>query len=323
MNELIKLALDLSKGQVNGNFSKADANDVLRSAFLEKIGTDEITYDVYRQNKYVIFQIIQETISPIINDRLEETMGRFAEVRNVAWGDAIVFDVENPALFDVSVIADGTANLRKQRVTNGKMTVDLATYGVAIYDEFYRFLSKRIDWAKLVEKVAKSYEKKIAESVNAAIYGSYNSIDALFKYSGTFSETELLRVLQAVEALYGSAIVVGTKAALAPIQPAYAGNDTKDGYNALGYVGTFRGYDTVALTQSFKPNSNEFNLSNTDLLILPNTSDKIVKIVTEGTAIVEDVQNIQGDLSIEHYLIQKAGVGLSLTNKFGIVRFTV
>lgn len=323
MNELIKLALDLSKGQVNGNFSKADANNVLRSAFLEKIGTDEISYDVYRQNKYVIFQIIQETISPIINDRLEETMGRFAEVRNVAWGDTIVFDVENPALFDVSVVADGTANLRKQRVANGKMTVDLTTYGVAIYDEFYRFLANRIDWGKLVDKVAKSYEKKIAESVNAAIYGSYNSLDALFKYSGTFAEAELLRVLQAVEALYGSAIVVGTKAALAPIQPAYAGNQTKDEYNALGYVGTFRGYDTVALTQSFKPNSNDFNLSNTDLLILPNTSDKIVKIVTEGTAIVEDVQNIQGDLSIEHYLIQKAGVGLSLTNKFGIVRFTV
>jgi hypothetical protein len=322
MNELTKLALDLSKGQVSGNFSKSQADGVLRAAFLEKIGTDKIDYNTYRQNKYVIFQILQETISPIINDRLEEVMGRFAEVRNIGWGDSLVFDVENHELFDVAVVADGTGNLRKQRIDNGKMAVDVKTYGVAIYDEFYRFLAGRIDWGQLVDKVAKSYERKIAESVNAAIYGSYNSIDAAFKYSGTFSEDELLRVLQAVEALYGSAMVVGTKAALAKIKPAYAGEATKDGYNALGYVGVFHGYDTVALTQSFKPNSTEFNLSNTDLLILPSTSDKIVKIVTEGTAIVEDVQNTQGDLSIEHYFIQKAGVGISLTNKFGIVRFS-
>lgn len=322
MNELTKLALDLSKGQVSGNFSKSEADGVLRAAFLERVGTDKIDYNTYRQNKYVIFQIIQETISPIINDRLEETMGRFAEVRNIGWGDSLVFDVENPELFEVAVIADGTANLRRQRLDNDKMTVDVSNYGVKIYDEFYRFLAGRIDWGQLVDKVAKSYEKKIAESVNAAIYGSYASIDAAFKYTGTFSEDELLRVLQAVEALYGSAMVVGTKAALAKIKPDYVGEADKARYNAIGHIGVFRGYDTVALTQSFKPNSTEFNLSNTDLLILPSTSDKIVKIVTEGSAIVEDVQNTQGDLSIEHYFIQKAGVGISLTNKFGIVRFS-
>lgn len=322
MNELTKLALDLSKGQVSGNFSKSEADGVLRAAFLEKIGTDKIDYDTYRQNKYVIFQILQETISPIINDRLEEVMGRFAEVRNIGWGDSLVFDIENPELFEVSVIADGTANLRAQRIDNGKMTVDVSTYGIKIYDEFYRFLAGRTDWGTLVAKVAKSYEKRIAESVNATIYGSYNSIDAAFKYSGTYSEAELLRVLQAVEALYGSAMVVGTKAALAKIQPVYVGDATKDQYNAIGHVGIFRGYDTVSLTQSFKPNSTEFNLSNTDLLILPSSSEKLVKIVTEGNAIVEDVQNTQGDLSIEHYFIQKAGVGLAVTNKFGIVRFT-
>ncbi|WP_144509962.1 hypothetical protein [Bacillus sp. FJAT-22090] len=325
MNELTKVAFNLSKelakGQVT-NYSNTDANEMIRGAFLEEIGTDAIDYNTYRQNKYKIFQILQETIAPIINDRLEEVMGRFAEVRNVGWGDSLVFDIENPELFEVSVIADGTGNLMKQRIDNGKMTVDLKTYGIAIYDEFYRFLAGRTDWGTLVAKVAKSYEKRIAESVNSAIYGSYNSIDAAFKYSGTFSEDELLRVLQNVEALYGNAMVVGTKAALAKIKPDYVGDADKARYNALGYIGTFRGYDTVALVQSFKPNTYEFNLSNTDLLILPSSSEKIVKIVTEGTAIIEDVQNMQGDMSIEHYFIQKAGVGLSITEKFGIVRFT-
>lgn len=321
MNELQKLALDLAKGQVT-NYSKSEADNVLRKAFLEEIGTEAIDFNTYRQNKYKIFQILQETISPIINDRLEEVMGQFAEVRNIGWGDSQVFDVENPELFEVSVVADGTANLRAQRIDNGKMTVDTTTYGIKIYDEFYRFLAGRVDWGQLVDKVAKSYERKIAESVNAAIYGSYTSIDAPFKYSGTFSEDELLRVLQNVEALYGSAMVVGTKAALAKIKPDYVGEADKSRYNAIGHIGIFRGYETVALAQSFKPQSTEFNLSNTDLLILPSTSDKIVKIVVEGDAIIFDEQNTQGDMSIEHTFIKKAGVGLSLTNQYGIVRFS-
>ena len=322
MNETTKLALDLSKGQVSGNFSKSEADAVLRAAFLEEIGTDKIDFNTYRENKYKIFRLIQETIAPIINDRLEEVMGRFAEVRNVGFGDTPVFDIENAELFDVAVVADGNANLRRQRLDNGKLNVDVTTYGIKIYDEFYRFLAGRVDWGRMVDKVAQSFERKLAESVNAAIFGSYNNIEAAFKYTGTFSEEELLRVLQAVEAQYGSAMVLGTKAALAKIKPDYVGEQDKARYNAIGHIGVFRGYDTVALTQSFKPNSTEFNLSNTDLLILPSTSDKIVKIVVEGNAIVEDMQNLQGDMSIEHYYIQKAGVGLSLTNKFGIVRFS-
>lgn len=322
MKEFAKLALDLSKGTVQ-NFSKEDSNTVLRKAFLEEIGTDAIDFNTYRENKYRIFAIIQETITPIINDRLEEVMGRFAEVRNVKFGDTTVFDIENPELFEVAVIADGTGNLRKQRIQNGKLNVTMDTFGVAIYDEFYRFLAGRTDWNKLVDKVVKSYEAQIAQAVNNALYGAYDSIDTKFKYSGTYKEDELLSVLQHVEALYGSAMIVGSKAALAPIKPEYVGSSDKERYNALGHIGTFMGYDTVALTQSFKAGTREFALSNTDLLILPATSDKFVKIVTEGEAIVLDHQNTQGDLSIEHTFIQKAGVAVSLTNQYGMVRFTV
>lgn len=321
MKEYSVLALDLTKGQVQ-NFSTQDANTVLRKAFLDEIGTETIDFNTYRENKYKIFRLIQETITPIINDRLEEVMGRFAEVRNVAFGDSIVFDVENPELFEVATIADGTGNLRRQRIDNGRLEVTMGTFGVSIYEEFYRFLSGRINWGQLVDKVVKSYERKIAEAVNEALYGSYSSIDAELKYSGTYDEEELVEILQKVEALYGSAMVVGTKAALAKLQPSYVGDADKAAYNALGYIGTFRGYDTVALVQSFKAQTYEFNLSNSDLLILPSTSEKFIKIVTEGTAIVLDHQNTQGDLSIEHTFIQKAGVAVGLTEKFGIVRFS-
>src|SRR5574344_2051641 len=151
MTSYIQLAKDLAKGSVQ-NYSASDANTVLRKAFLAELGTEEIDFNTYRENKYKIFRIISETISPIINDRLDTVLGRFAEVRNVAFGDSIVFDIENPELFEVAVVADGTGNLRRQRIDNGKLPVAVETFGVKIYDEFYRFLAGRIDWNALVNK---------------------------------------------------------------------------------------------------------------------------------------------------------------------------
>lgn len=321
-----KLAVEMAKGvglgqQMTTDFSANDVDETIRKAFLEEIGTDEISYSVYRENKPVIFRILEETVSPILNDRLVETMGSFAEVRNVGWGDTTVFDVENHELFDVAVVADGTANLRRQRLDNGKMDVTMSNYGVAIYEEFYRFLSGRTNWAQMVDKVAKSYEKKMAESVSATLFGSYDKIDDAFKYTGTFDEDAILEVLQHVEALYGNAMLVGAKAALAKFKPDYVGDRDKEGYNAIGHLANFRGYDMVALTQYMKAGTNELGLSTKDILVLPSTSEKLIKIVHEGDAIIIDKQN-DSDLTFEHTFIKRAGVGLAVANGFGIIRFS-
>lgn len=321
--EINKLALDFSKGQVEGNATPSQVDEVLRKSFLERLGVEEIkNFNTYRQHKYDIFAIISEVLSPIINDRLDTTMGNFAEVRNVGWGDTTEFEIPNPELFEVAVIADGTGNLRRQRIDNGKMTVAMETMGIRIYDEFYRFLAGRINWVQLVDKVAQSYEKHLATLAYKAIYDSYNSLETTFKYTGTFNEDEVLRVLSAVEAVYGAAVLVGTKPALAKLKPEYVGDGSKDGYNALGYLSIFRGYETVSLTNSFNPGSDEFALSNNDLLVLPAADSKIVKIVHEGDVIVHDVQNMQGDQSLEHYFTKKAGVGVAKAQKYGIIRFS-
>lgn len=321
-----KLAVEMAKGvglgqQMTTNYSTNNVDETIRKAFLEEIGTDEITYSIYRENKPVIFRILEETVSPIMNDRLVETMGRFAEVRNIGWGDTTVFDVENPDLFEVAVIADGTTNLRRQRLDNGKMDVTMSNYGVAIYDEFYRFLAGRVNWAQMVDKVAKSYEKKMAEAVSAALFGSYDDIDDAFKYTGTFIEDDILEVLQQVEALYGDAILVGTKAALAKFKPDYVGDRDKEGYNAIGRLAVYRGYDMVELAQYVKAGTNELGLSTKDILVLPSTSDKFVKIVHEGSATIIDKQN-DSDLTFEHTFIKRAGVGLSIAKHFGMLRIS-
>lgn len=317
----VELAKEVGLGKTLTQFSAKDADQMIRGAFLEEIGVEQIDFNTYRENKYKIFRILQETINPIVNERLENSMGSFAEVRNVTWGDTTEFIIENPELFDVAVIADGTANLRRQRLDNGRVHVDMNNYGISIYDEFLRFLAGRVNWASMVDKVAKSFEAHISTSVATAIFGSYDSLDTDLKFSGTYDEEEIINIAQRIEAIYGSAVIVGTKAALNKIKPEYVGGATKDNYNAIGHLGVFNGYETVALAQTVKPGTNEFAISNTDLLILPSTSEKFVKIVHEGDAIILDKQN-DSDLSIEHTFVKKVGVGLGIANRFGIVRFT-
>lgn len=319
MNELQQLAFDLYKGSVK-NFSAKETNEVLRKSFLERIGMETFNSKELRRHKTEIFEILEETITPILNDRLEQQMGEFAEVRNLALGDTIVFDVEDPKLFDVANVARGTHNLRKQRIDNGKLAVEMERLGVAVYEELDRYLSGRIDWTKIVDKVIKSFDREIAVRVQNALFSGHTAVASDFIYSGAYDEDELLRILGNVEAMYGSAQIIGTKSALAKIQPNYVGDADKARHNALGYLGHYRGYQMVELAQTNVAGTLTPNIAN-DLLILPATESKFVKIVTEGEATVEDHSNNMGDGSKEFLFMQNVGVAVTIAKYYGIVRF--
>lgn len=327
MNTMFQLALDLTKGKQNfeyggKSFGKKEANEMLRLEFLEKIGVEKITnYNEYQKHKYDIFQILSETITPIINERLEDSMGAFAEIRTVEYGDTIEFEIENHELFEVSRTAVGTANLIRQRNHNGRMKVSMGNFSAKIYTELYAFLSGNVDWSGMISKVAKSYEREIANAVNEVLFGSFSTLSPEFKYQGSFDEAEMLELLSRIETLYGSAVIVGTKAALNKIRPEYLSDSDKNDLHKLGYIGNFGSYRCVALQNVFQKGTYDFAISNNDLLILPSTDEKPVKILLEGSAIITDHQNTQGDQSIEHTFIQRAGVGMALTDKYGMVKF--
>jgi len=328
-NNYSQLAIDLANNNIQEfsaqGFTPAQTEEILRKEMFEAIGLDMtkgLTRRQYEMYKNQIFQIIEETISPIINDRLESQMGQFADVRNIALGDSQVFNIENPDLFEVAVIAEGTSNLRRQRMSNGKMTVETDKLGIKVYEEFYHFLTGRVNWSFVIDKVVKSYERHVATLVNKALFDAYNSLDPTFTYTGTYDEDQIIRVASAVEAQYGSAVIIGTKQALRPLKPSYAGDGVKDNYNTLGYVGIYNGFRTVSLEQSFAPGTFDFNLSPTDLLVLPGTGERFVKIVNEGDVFIHDEQNRNGDQSIEHVFEKRVGVGVALAREYGIIRLS-
>ena len=72
----------------------------------------------YRANKEQIFAIIEETLTEVLPERLEASIGRFAEIKNFAEGDTPRFHVRNGKITAYSVAQGGSvARQRRDKAT--------------------------------------------------------------------------------------------------------------------------------------------------------------------------------------------------------------
>lgn len=318
--DVVKLGIDLYKG-TTGEFSKEQSAEALRSALLE-INGGKIPYKDFRRNKIELFEIIEEMLQILVVEGITNQFDQFAEVRNLNWGDTNVFTVANQDLFKVAVISDGNNNLRRQRLDNGEFSVPVKTKGVKIYDELYRFLSGRIDWVEMVNRVAKSYNVQLATEVYDAIYNSFSALTAPYALSSAFSEASLIDMAQHVEAATGASVsIYGTKKALSKITTAQYSDNMIDKKNNLGFLGTISGYEMREIKQAHKPGTQEFAINDSFLLIVPNLDDKFVKIVNEGDALIQETQGgTNADQSLEYVFTMKSGIAVVPAAKYGVYR---
>jgi hypothetical protein len=321
-NNILKLALDLGRGSV-ANYSNDDANEALRKAFMEIAGTDKIDYKTMRRFKPELFDVIEITLDRLLIEGISSQFDNFVEIRNTAWGDSNVFTVDDPTLFKVATIADGTGNIRRQRIDNGSFTVTTNTKAVKIYDELYRFLAGRINWATLVQRVNESYQSQIKTDIYTALYNSYDDLSSTYAVTGTYSESALITMVGHVEAACNrEAEIMGTKAALAKITSANVSENMKDAKNNLGYYGTLAGTRMVKIPQAHTPGTETFAINDSFLLVLPTLNDKMVKLVLEGDAVIQETMTGNADKSIEYEFIKKAGIAVVPSVRYGINRLS-
>lgn len=320
-----KLGVDLYFNKVE-NFSKDDMEKAFRSEICNLIGAkpgDRNWMYKFKENQYKVFSLIAETITTILPVTIDQELNAFAEIRNTNWGDQLRFEVTDPKLFAVARISAGNDNLRSQRLGNGKLTLQTEYRGVKIYEEFERWAAGRIDWAKMVDRVSRSFLNQIRTDIYNAIYDSYSDLNSTYGITGTFDTQKFVELAQHIEAGTGDMkpYVFGTKLALSKVmndQYYYNGDLTKQ-LNEKGYLPNYNGYPLVEIKQSHKPNTDTFAIDNNFLLFIPAGVEKIVKIGFEGQAIV-DQANTQdnADDSIEYMFKQKYGVAVLSAGKYGI-----
>ncbi|WP_300449287.1 hypothetical protein [Fusobacterium sp.] len=325
MNKEIKEFREFSRDLYNGTvaeFSVQEANDKLRK-LIKKMCGGEYSLHAFLDNKYKIFAVMSELLTVTTSELSRDVFEPIAEFKDTAFGDRVEFEVENPELFEVSVIASGTNDLLRQKLMNGKVKTDSFNMGVKIYNEFTEFMTGRIDWDKLIEKVAKSFNHKVTEVIGKEWSKAYSTIDSKFKATGTFDADKFVELAQKIASYSpnGTVKVYGSKTALSKIKGReYLADDAKE-RKEKGYISLFEGIECVELVNSWDKDTDTWALDNDTLFILPD-GQKPLLIGFEGDAIVlDEVEGKRKDMQLEYFMSRMVHLGVLKSAIYGIYKY--
>ena len=318
------LSSDVYDGRIRlENYSVKDGEDVIKKAIKEACG-GEWDYYSFKDNQYKVFKVMAEVLSIATNKLVGNTFDPFIELHDTALGDTTEFIIEDNQLFEVGIIASGVNDLSRQKIYNKKLNLSIFELGVKVYEELDRFMSGRLNWKQVIDKVATSMQIKIGELCYKAIMDTYNVANHNLMTAGTFSEDKLSDLISSVEIETNQPCVIyGTKKALSKIKGAYEGmsEDMKTEVNKIGYLKNFYGTPCIELPQCYKSGKKEMLIEDNCLIIVPN-GEKIVKLVLEGEPfIAETTDGIKrNDRQIEYLFTRKLGLAVLKANVYGIMK---
>ena len=324
---IITLANDLAMNKVT-DYSVEDSNEVLRSAFYDLLGMDEynskISRRAMRKHKLEIFEIIEEVLDASIDRDLRNQFEDWVEYRNLARGDKQAFITPDDQLFKVAIISDGNQNLLRQRVRGGqRVTVPTQNYGVKIYEELDRFLSGDVDWNAMIQNVSLSFALQIRDEIVSAIVDNFpheGAEETSVTIGDDPTEREILDYAQRIKAKTRQDVsIYGTKLALHKIKPNVT-SDAQDGQrNATGYYDQIAGIPMYELEDSLKENG-EFRLGDNFILILPETRDKMIKVVNEGESYTEEGRpEGNASMDLEYIMTNRMGIAIMPSSVYGYI----
>lgn len=320
-----RLALDFFHGKCE-QYAKADTEVTLREALADLL--DVKAYKNFRRamqhEGHKVFAVMEDVLDDLLQEGIEDQFETFVDYKSVGIGDRPVFMVDDYHLFNVAVIAAGTNNLRRQKLDRQAFYVDTAYRGVKIYAEMEEYLSGKMDFAKMIARIQRSFNAQLGKDIHDAIVAGYNALGAPYKVTGSFSLTAFNELVQHVEAATGvKAMVLGTRSALQKVAPANLAYNGQviERRNEIGFYTMIDGTMLYEIKQSHVPGTDTFAIGEY-LLVVPQGQEKIVKVVLEGDAMIED--NMSGayrnmDQSLEYTFMKKYGVGVVTSSRYGVM----
>ncbi|AGI11758.1 major capsid protein [Bacillus phage Izhevsk] len=328
--DIVKLAVDITLGRVT-NYSKQEQNETLRSAFadLMEFSTEsgEISRQTFRKHRAEIFEILEEIINETLHEGLGNQFDGFAEYRNLKWGDTNVFKVPVKDIFRVALVSDGNGNIRRQRLRDDQeFAVNVDTYAIKIGEDFHRFLAGRVQWSDLMGLIAESFKRDLTLRIYDALLASYGEYNSTYHWTGTLDEEKIVETAMHIKIRTGEDVAIyGTKLALRRLAPS-AGmitDEMRNYRNKVGYYGEIAGVELREIEQAHNYGTDTFAIDNNMLLILPQNHDKMIKIINEGDAIIQDqAGGISADMMQEYFIANRFGIAVITSKVFGFVKLT-
>ena len=337
-----KLMIDTAKNAVS-TYSVEEANEVIRQKMFSILGLDESCSRkelrrAIRKNRYEIFDVIEETVENLLVTGWGENpfFNEFVEVKNMADGDTNEFYVEDESILTVGKLAGNHHDMIRQRLGFGE-TFRVATswYGVKVYAEYELFMAGRVDWAKFIQKIYEAYDRYVNDMLYGAVMGASAKLPNNSQWVKSLQMQEqnkdtILELIEDVQAATGKEVVVmGTKSALSKLNGLtpvdWISENMKEERHTTGRLGIWEGTRLVEIPQVFAPNDTSKKMvDNKQLLIMPVSENKFVKLYNEGDAQINEVTdgNTNMDKTVEYEFQAKLGIAVVLGLRFGVVKIT-
>lgn len=317
--DLRQLCIDVYNG-VDVNFENGETGydmivNALNKAFNGvNLNDAKAVRNALAYNK-VDFEIINEIIDTAIDLSAQENseIWNFVDFKSAALGDKNKFTIEGNGLLHVDVITHGTQGVRRQRMLGKELSIETTTKAIKIYEEMVRLAAKRINWAKFVEKVGKSFDNDRFNAVVTAFANIPESGNYIKGSAGTaFSESEMIDLLTTVENDGNAPKIFGSLQALRNLNMAMAGDEVRRDYYNFGYMGKFNGYDTFRISGRDVP---------TDKIFVIGSDEKFIKMFDEGdTLTIAHAFTETADKTQELMVERTYGVEVIMANKIGIYK---
>ena len=326
--ELQALARATAKASLNPSVAfafgdKKLAYEALNETFRNEMNNLAGTYAEYRENKNLIFNLIEIGLDEILPAKVMQNYGQFADVKTYAQGDKPVFRVR---------ISEASKKRAKSFVTRvglaGRyevfkldgytLEVPTAAYGGAASIGFEEFLDGHITMSDVYDLVLEGLDESVYREIAKALvamaqdseFNSYNKASV-----AGFDEDEFDRLIATADA-YGQSTIYCTFEFAATMRPKnadmYSEGMKEDIWNN-GYFATYKRHRVIVLPQSFEDATNAMKvLDPRYAYIIPTGAEKPVKVAFEGQTAVREHENADWSREIQTY--KKLGVAVYNVN---------
>ena len=304
----------------NGQSLSYDAmNQTLRNELNELAGT----YSLYRENKNLIFSMIEETLDEVLPKKVIQQYDQFAEVKTFAQGDKPIFrrplaNRNRAKQFITRVGLAGVYEVFKLGPTEAEsFEVRTSAIGGAAQIGFEEFLGGRVDFAEVTKIIMDGMDELIYKEIASALKASINQLPPANRVAANgFDEAAMDRLIT-IAAAYGTPTIYCTYEFAVRMIPQEAWRYTEAMKTELwntGRLANYKGTKVIILEQGFEDETNTRKCIDPGYAwVIPTGADgKPVKVAFEGGTIVDEFNNYDRSREIQVY--KKVGVTCILAN---------
>ena len=305
-------------------YSYEDLNNAFRAQLKEIAGTPAL----YRENKNLVFELMEEIIDDVLPKKVLDQYSQFAEIKTYAQGDRPVFTQRITAAarrrakqFITKVGLAGKYEVFK--LDGRSYEVPTSAFGGAAQISIEEYLDGRIDMADVLDIVMEGLDEAIYLEIERALVAAVTDLPAANQTVQTsFDEDEMDKLISIADS-YGQSTIYCTYEFAATMVPSegWISDNMKDQKRNNGYLANYKGHRVIVLPQSYEDETNAKKVIDPSYAwIIPTGAEKPVKVAFEGQTMVREFEN--HDWSREVQIYKKVGVGAIITNNICVYQNT-